>query len=156
MLGDRFPGHGRSAPSARPRLPAPNSLIIIIGHTAQQLSGTPGAGQVSSINTDPHVDGSNGWDANKLQVILAVGALALLFPVLIFIGTATRLAAARREQRFAAMRLVGATPRQVSVLSAVEAAVAAFGGVALGFAMFFALAPLLTKSGLHRGAVRPR
>ena len=38
----------------------------------------------------------------------------LLFPVLIFIGTATRLSAARREQRFAAMRLVGATPRQIS------------------------------------------
>ncbi len=34
-------------------------------------------------------------------------AAALLFPVLIFIGTATRLSAARREQRFAAMRLVG-------------------------------------------------
>ncbi len=144
LLGDRFPGTeiGTIGPAA---LPAPNSLVIIIGHTAQQLSGTPGAGQVAAINTDAHVDGSNGWDANKLQVILAVGALALLFPVLIFIGTATRLAAARREQRFAAMRLVGATPRQVSVLSAVEAAVAAVGGVALGLAVFFALAPVLTN-----------
>ena len=37
-------------------------------------------------------------------------AAALLFPVLIFVGAATRLSAARREQRFAAMRLVGATP----------------------------------------------
>ena len=44
-------------------------------------------------------------------------AAALLFPVLIFIATATRLSAARREQRFAAMRLVGATPRQVSVIA---------------------------------------
>ena len=144
LLGDRFPGTeiGTIGSAA---LPAPNSLIIIIGHTAQQLSGTPGAGEVATINTDAHVDGSTGWDANKLQVILAVGALALLFPVLIFIGTATRLAAARREQRFAAMRLVGATPRQVSVLSAVEAGVAAVGGVALGFAVFFALAPVLTN-----------
>ena len=48
--------------------------------------------------------------------------------MLIFIGTATRLAAARREQRFAAMRLVGATPRQVSVIAAVEVAVAAVIG----------------------------
>ena len=55
-------------------------------------------------------------------------AVALLFPVLIFIGTATRLAAARREQRFAAMRLVGATPRQVTVVAAVEATVAAVAG----------------------------
>ncbi len=70
-------------------------------------------------------------------------AAALLFPVLIFIGAATRLSAARREQRFAAMRLVGATPRQVSVISAVESAVAAVVGVAAGFGLFFLLRPVL-------------
>jgi hypothetical protein len=59
--------------------------------------------------------------------------------VLIFIGTATRLSAARREQRFAAIRLVGATPRQVSVISAVESTVAAVAGVAAGFGLFFLL-----------------
>ncbi|WP_312247079.1 FtsX-like permease family protein [Micromonospora sp. D75] len=61
----------------------------------------------------------------------------LLFPVLVFIGTATRLGAARREQRFAAMRLVGATPRQISAVAAVEAALAAAAGAAAGFAVFF-------------------
>jgi cell division protein FtsX len=70
-------------------------------------------------------------------------AAALLFPVLIFIGTATRLSAARREQRFAAMRLVGATPRQVSVISAVESSVAAVTGVAAGFGLFLLLRPAL-------------
>jgi hypothetical protein len=41
------------------------------------------------------------------------------------------------------MRLVGATPRQISVVSAVEAAVAAIAGVAAGFALFFVFRPLL-------------
>ena len=41
------------------------------------------------------------------------------------------------------MRLVGATPRQVSVVSAVEAVVAALAGVAFGFALFFVFRPLL-------------
>ena len=77
------------------------------------------------------------------MAILAVAALALLLPVLIFIATATRLAAARREQRFAAMRLVGATPRQVSALSAVEACIAALGGAAIGLVLFFLLRPVL-------------
>ena len=63
----------------------------------------------------------------------------MLAPVLIFIATATRLSAARREQRFAAMRLVGATRKQVSVLAAVESTVAALLGVALGFGIFFLL-----------------
>ena len=66
-------------------------------------------------------------------------ALAVLAPVLIFIATATRLSAARREERFAAMRLVGATRKQVSLLAAVESTVATLLGVAVGFAVFFLL-----------------
>ncbi len=143
-LGDRFPGTQIGVLGAA-ALPAPNSLIIVIGHSPAELSARPGAIEVTSINTSARIGGAIGWDANKLQTILAVGALALLFPVLIFIGTATRLSAARREQRFAAMRLVGATPRQVSVISAVEASVAALGGVAVGFGVFFLLRPVLTS-----------
>ena len=62
-----------------------------------------------------------GIPAAGLNLVLGVVAAGLLFPVLMFIGTATRLAATRREQRFAAMRLVGATPRQIDVIAAVEA-----------------------------------
>src|SRR5581483_7433356 len=77
----------------------------------------------------------------RMQLILAVVAGAMLIPVLIFIAAATRLAAARREQRFAAMRLVGATPPQIAVIAAVEGAVAAIGGVVGGFALFGLLRP---------------
>jgi hypothetical protein len=141
-LGDRFPGHqiGTIGPSA---LPSPDSLIIVIGHSPGQLSHVPGAAKVASIATTPARGGPAGYDPTTLAAILAVGALALLFPVLIFIGTATRLAAARREQRFAAIRLVGATPRQVSVISAVEASIAALAGVAIGFILYVLLRPVL-------------
>ncbi len=136
-LGDRYPGHqvGVVGPSA---LASPNSLVIIIGHSVADLSQTPGAHEVRSIETAPQ--GTPG-DAHpdRIEFILAVVAGALLLPVLIFIGAATRLAAARREQRFAAMRLVGATPRQVSIVAATEACVAAACGVAGGFALFFLL-----------------
>lgn len=144
QLADRFPGReiGVLGPSA---LPSPDSLIIVIGHSAQQLSQTPGAEQVTSINTNASRAGTaGGFDTARLQTIVAVGALALLLPVLIFIATAARLSAARREQRFAAMRLVGATPRQVSVISTIEATVAALVGVAFGFGVFFAITPALT------------
>jgi hypothetical protein len=70
-------------------------------------------------------------------------AAGLLFPVLIFIGVATRLSAARREQRFAALRLVGATPRQVAVISTVESSIAAAIGVVAGFGLFYLLRPVL-------------
>jgi hypothetical protein len=80
-----------------------------------------------------------GIPASGTDLILSVVALAILLPVLIFIGTATRLSAARREERFAAMRLVGATRTQVSALAAVESTAAALLGVAAGFAIFFGL-----------------
>jgi hypothetical protein len=63
--------------------------------------------------------------------------------VLIFIGTASRLSAARREQRFAAMRLAGATPRQVSLITMIESTVAAVVGVAGGFGLFYLLRPAI-------------
>ena len=107
------------------------------------MSHLPGAAKLTSFNTTP--PGSNGGvggaglGAEGIDLVLSVVALALLLPVLIFLGTATRLSAARREQRFAAMRLVGATPRQVSLIAAVESTVAAVAGVAAGFGLFFVL-----------------
>ncbi|HEY2044907.1 MAG TPA: hypothetical protein VGH11_19685, partial [Jatrophihabitans sp.] len=111
-------------------LPAPDSLLIVVGRPAGQLSQIPAAEQVTRVSTATPSSCSGscyfiGIDASGIDLILSVTAAALLFPVLIFIGTASRLSAARREQRFAAMRLVGATPRQVSMIAAVESTVAA-------------------------------
>ena len=80
-----------------------------------------------------------GGGASSIDLILAVVALAILTPVLIFIGTATRLSAARREERFAAMRLAGATRGQVSLIAAIESTAAAVLGTAIGFGLFFLL-----------------
>lgn len=135
QLGDRFPGRaiGTIGPSA---LPAPDTLLVIVGHTPVELAHQPQVARVTSIPTT--VSGSHaGTLAAGLDLVLSVVAGAMIFPLLMFIGTATRLAAARREQRFAAMRLVGATPRQVSVIAAIEAAVSAVAGTALGFGLFF-------------------
>lgn len=142
-LGDRFAG-SQAGTIGSAALPAPDSLIIVVGHDASQLSAVPGAQEVSAIQTAPGSgNGPAGLGSPMLQAILAVAAAALLFPVLIFIGAATRLSAARREQRFAAIRLAGGTPRQVSVLAATEAAVAAVAGTVLGFVLFFVLRPAL-------------
>jgi hypothetical protein len=152
QLADRYPGRlaGTIGDAA---LSSPNSLIIIIGHTTAQLAGTPNSVRVTSIATTvpgrfdaqvnpkglPYMPPSAGIEKSGIDFILSVVALAMLTPVLIFIATATRLSAARREQRFAAMRLVGATRKQVSLLAAVESTVAAVLGVVAGFGIFFLL-----------------
>jgi len=144
-LRDRFPGHQVGILGAA-ALPSPNSLIAVVGYSAKVLSHAYGAVEVRSIQRTPascyRCENTLG-SGSVLQYILAVGAVALLLPVLILIATASRLSAARREQRFAAMRLVGATPHQITVISAVEAVAAAVAGVAAGFAFFYAVEPLL-------------
>jgi hypothetical protein len=148
QLGDRFPGT-RIGVIGDAALPAPNSLIVIIGRSVADLSHDSHAHQVNAISTTvpSRCNGDCavgvGINNNGMTLILSVVIAALLFPVLIFIGGATRLSAARREQRFAAMRLVGATPGQISVISTVESSVAAVVGVAAGFGLFFALRPAL-------------
>jgi hypothetical protein len=144
-LRDRFPGRQIGTIGAA-ALPSPNSLVIVIGHDARQLSQVPGAVEVRGIQrtlSNCYSCQSGGGSGPILQWILAGGATALLLPVLILIATASRLSAARREERFAAMRLVGATPHQISVIAAVEATVAALAGVAVGFALFYLFRPLL-------------
>ncbi|BCB86187.1 hypothetical protein Psuf_035000 [Phytohabitans suffuscus] len=139
-LAERFPGReiGTIGDSA---LPSPESLLVVVGRTPDELSAMPGVDRVSRImTTDPsRCDRCViGIGADGMSLVLWIVAGALIVPVLILIGTATRLAAARREQRFAAMRLVGATPRQVSMISAVESTVAAVAGTVVGIALFFA------------------
>jgi hypothetical protein len=154
QLAGRYPGHlaGTIGDAA---LPSPSSLVIIIGRTPEQLAHTPNSVRVTSISrtelgwpvpqTEANPKGLTyapldpGGGQGAIDLILSVVALAILAPVLIFIATATRLSAARREERFAAMRLVGATRRQVSLLAATESTVAGILGVAAGFGIFFLL-----------------
>jgi hypothetical protein len=152
QLADRYPGRlaGTIGDAA---LSSPNSLIIIIGHAPAQLAGTPDSVPVTSIATTvpgtfddrlnpkglTYMPANAGIESSGIDLILSVVALGMLTPVLIFIATATRLSAARREQRFAAMRLAGATRKQVSLLAAVESTAAAVLGVAAGFGIFFLL-----------------
>jgi len=161
QLADRYPGHlaGTIGDAA---LPLPSSLIIVVGRTPAQLAQTPNTVQVTSVNDVmpgrfvpgclgsgcppspnpsglPYFPNDSGADANSIDLILSVVALAILTPVLIFIATATRLSAARREERFAAMRLAGATREQISLIAAVESTTAGIAGVLLGFGLFFLL-----------------
>ncbi|MFE9188472.1 FtsX-like permease family protein [Micromonospora sp. NPDC007208] len=131
QLGDRYPGRdlGTVGPAA---LTSPDTLLVIAGGTPEEVAKLPNAQQVTRVGDAPALP------ETTVNLILGVIAGGLLFPVLIFIGTATRLSAARREQRFAAMRLVGATPRQISLVAAVEAAAAAVAGTAVGFGLFYA------------------
>jgi FtsX-like permease family len=139
-LGARFPGSlaGLVGPAA---MSGPDDLVIIIGRPAAELAHLPATERVGAIATTPRVNGTTTLYRYGFGMV----AVGLVFPLLTLIGTATRLAAARREERFAAFRLVGATPRQVGVIASVEAFVGAAIGTVAGIVIFQPLQPFVAR-----------
>src|SRR4029077_18583852 len=104
-------------------LSSPDSLVIVVGHPPAQLAHTSNTVPVTSIATTvpgnfgqllnrkglPYMPANAGIESSSIDLILSVVALAMLARVLFSLAAAPRLPPARREQRFAAMRLVGAT-----------------------------------------------
>jgi hypothetical protein len=142
-LGDRFPGTlvGTIGQQA---LTGPQELVIYIGYTPAKLAHLPATTVVDKIAT---AASRQIW-SSYFRDAFVVGAIAFVFPILILVGTATRLAAARREERYAALRLVGATSRQISVISSVDAVVSALLGAVLGIGIFTLLRTPLADSAI--------
>ena len=142
-LGDRFPG-SLAGTIGQAALSGPDELAIYVGYRPSSLATVPGTSVVTAIQAGPGQEVFTPF----FRYAFGVGVLAVLFPVLILIGTATRLAAARREERFAALRLVGATPRDVSVIASVDEVVSALAGAVLGIGLFLAIRPALAGASL--------
>lgn len=137
-LGDRFPG-AEAGTIGQPALSGPAELAIVVGYPPAALEALPGTRYVTRIATAPQIQGTT----NIYRLGFGVGAILLLFPLLILVNTATRLATARREERFAAMRLVGATPHQINVIASVDAVAGSFLGALVGTGAFLLLRPAI-------------
>ncbi|MGC7093338.1 FtsX-like permease family protein [Amycolatopsis lurida] len=126
QLSDRF-GTGQRALLGEEALAFPEQLVALVGHApedmpanAMPIQGFPQTG----AQPDP-----------LLQLLSGVGVVVLLVPSLVLVASSARLTAARREQRLAALRLAGATPRQVIGMVAAETALASVAGAVVGLAV---------------------
>jgi hypothetical protein len=142
-LGERFPGK-MIGTIGQAGLNGPGDLAIYIGYRTAQLNKIPGTGWVTSINRAPGQEVFSPF----FRYAFGVGVLAVVFPMLVLISTATRLAADRREERFAALRLVGGTPGDIRIIATVEAMISAFLGAALGTVIFLLVRPALAGAAL--------
>jgi hypothetical protein len=143
QLAQRFPGT-MIGPIGQAGLSGPGELAIYIGHTTAQLNAIPGTEWVTSINRAPGQEVFSPF----FRYAFGVGVLAVVFPMLVLISTATRLAANRREERFAALRLVGGTPADIRAVASVEAMLSAFLGAVLGTVIFLLVRPALAGTAL--------
>ena len=131
-LDGRFPG--RVTLTIGPEgLAHDNELVAIIGRAPDELDGVRSVGAVHGFDRVV----PTGWAINALLALfLLSGAMLVLVPVVLLIVAVTRVAGRQRERRLAAIRLVGATQVQISLVAAVEAGIAAVGGTALGWAIY--------------------
>lgn len=130
---------------------SPDALMIVRGASAEEVAEsdafTKSQGQPSYFADVYRTDANRLKSDAKIDpvavIVFGVGGTILLFPIVIFVSVATQLGAAQREKRYAALRLIGATKRQVGRVLMLESLLASVVGVIIGLGAFWLLqAPL--------------
>ena len=130
---------------------SPDALIMVRGASAEEVAASDNVAKAqgqTSYFTNVYRTDANGLKSDVSLdpgsiIILSIGATILLFPIVIFVSVATQLGAAQREKRYAALRLIGATKRQVTRILLLESLLASVVGVVIGLGAFGLLqAPL--------------
>ncbi|MGW4527273.1 FtsX-like permease family protein [Amycolatopsis sp. NPDC004378] len=129
-------------------LTGPNELYFYVG--SDSVARQPDAAPVSRFAAAPA-----RRSLSSLELLLVVvGATTCLVPVFVFVVTSTRLSAATRDRRLAALRLVGADRGQVRRIAAGEALLGSLAGLLLGVGLFLlvrVLVPMITVSAFRGG-----
>lgn len=151
-LSARWPGRveGRIGPDG---LTGPDQLMAVVGvDPASPVLQAPAVddvtGALAGSGPSPVSTFSQraGTGAGPLYRDLAlVASVLLVVPLVTLAGAAARLGVARRDQRMAGLRLVGASSRQLYWLVAAEAGLTALLGGLTGAAAYAAVIPLVAR-----------
>lgn len=127
------------------RVASPDSLMVVRGASADELADRSGQQTSTSIyTTDTALLQGDRLKLDPITpMMLLFGGTILLFPIVMFIAVSTQLGSAQREQRYAALRLVGATRSQVNRILMYETSLATIAGISLGYGAFLLLRPQL-------------
>ena len=139
QLGDRY---GKQVGVLSPKaVEGPDSLVAVVGTDLGTVAS-------SEFYIPPQVVTSfQGipYENEAYRIATIVGAIAVLVPALLLVGIVTDLGAAQRAERFATLRLIGATPQQVARTAALEIGATTFVGALAGVALYLALIPLAAQ-----------
>lgn len=113
-------------------LRGPDELVAVAGVSADDPDLVPLAGFGPPAGFGP---------IEVYRQLTYVAAALLVFPVASLLGASARLTAARRTERLALLRLLGASTRQVTVAAVTEVVAVATAAAALGVALYWLAAP---------------
>ncbi|MGX1851447.1 FtsX-like permease family protein [Streptomyces sp. NPDC055299] len=164
---DRLPGPGRMlvSPALEKLLDSPEGALLRprLDYTVAGTigdAGLLGPGELTYVARPAALAPADGYRIDHFGedsgpppmpasavLLVIMTCVALLTPVLVFIGTSVRFGNERRERRLAALRLVGADVRTTRRIASGEALFGALLGLVAGGALFLAgrqLAPVVT------------
>ncbi|MQY06401.1 FtsX-like permease family protein [Actinomadura macrotermitis] len=147
-LAGRFPA--RAGTLREDALVHPGELVAVVGRAPGDPAMTaPRPERADDVTAPParidrYATGAVSTVQQIYQVLAAIAAVLMVVPLLVFGGAAARLTVARRDERLAALRLVGATPGQVVAITVAEAVLTAAAGALAGVALYAPAVPALT------------
>ncbi|MFF1304619.1 FtsX-like permease family protein [Streptomyces sp. NPDC058307] len=151
QLADRLPKVSSYGTIGAAGLASPDELVAVVGRAPTGPAVSEEAGGSTAYDIDQaaraEINGFSGTHASVFtaydQQTALVGVALLVMPVVVLAAASGRLGAARREQQLAALRLAGATPRQIIGMTALETATLGAAGALTGAALYAGLLPLL-------------
>lgn len=152
-LADRLPKAASYGTIGTAGLASPDELVAVVGRAPGDPAVSEAAGEQNyydeGLTDRAPVAGFSSGKASVFtgidQGTVLLGVVLLVMPVVVLASAAGRLGAARREQRLAALRLAGATPRQILAMTAVEAAGVGAAGALAGALAYVGLLPALAE-----------
>lgn len=140
---------GSTADTLRVALTAFGAVMatLMVLATGTVLSITGGDMRSDAVDESAFRYTNNLLNEAGLRPGVSIALVLLTIPVLFFAAQCARIGAPARDRRLAALRMAGATPRQVRLVAAVETGVAALFGTGLGVGAFLGGRLLLDNPG---------
>jgi ABC-type lipoprotein release transport system permease subunit len=143
MLGRVEPDRARWRWSEAVRLADPSAAAAFTERAAAGLPASVSRSGAFSFETWQNQRGNALGDAQGTQVIVTIFTILLLIVAFVVVGVLAGARASEQHRQIGLLKAAGFTPRQVSIVFAVEAAALGLVATAVGFAVGAMLAPRL-------------
>ncbi|WP_405513061.1 FtsX-like permease family protein [Streptomyces canus] len=162
LPADRHPVPGTvSGTLGRAALAHPGELVAVVGHrpTAAAVT-TPREvdprrpGDIVTPTRVADLTGRRSSDGigDGYVALAKIATILVVVPLLVLAASSARLSVSRRDQRLAALRLIGATPGRIAGMTAAEAALTGAAGALLGTIGYGLLLPATAQVSVAGGS----
>lgn len=125
----------------------PNTLLVLRGVSDDHFATVPPLAVKEQVYSLASISSTPSGNEVVLMGVMYTGVAIVLIPVLLLIAISIRVGSSQRAQRYAALRLVGFTKRQVRFSILFESWIASLLALVVGLVLFTLAFPVL--EGLH-------